>query len=162
MTASTARRLTEQFGVVYGITSFSKAAALIDTDSVNMKNYSHATFIFAFGAITGDSILTINSGATDGTKTTAETFRYRLAGAAGKAAGADVYGAEASSAALTLTAATYQNKILVCEIQADEITDDQPFVTGSIDATANPMLVSCVILLRGPRYRGNAMPVAIP
>ena len=47
----------------------------VDGDSINTSLYNHITFIFLFGELTGDAILTVNSGATAGVKTTAETFR---------------------------------------------------------------------------------------
>jgi len=58
------------------------AGANLDTDSINMKNFSRATFIIQWHAIgVADSTLYVYSGATDGTCTTALTFRHAKGGA---------------------------------------------------------------------------------
>ena len=75
----------------------------IDTDSVNTGRLHSLIAVFTFGAITGNSVLKVYSGATAGTKTTAETFRYRLADAEQGVDDADNFGDWATSAALTLT-----------------------------------------------------------
>ncbi|WP_455387487.1 hypothetical protein [Petrachloros mirabilis] len=137
-------------------------AAGVDGDSVNMENYGHVTFIILFGELTGNAVLTINSGATDGTKTTAETFNYRATAADLKAAAGDTLGTEATSAALTLTAATYEDRMVVVEMDADEFTDGQPFVTPALSADASELFASITAILSQPRFAKQTPPTAIP
>ena len=134
----------------------------IDLDSINMKGFHHATIVLLFGAdLAGDAILTINSGASDGTKTTAETFSYRYGSAATKSATADTLTDRATSAALTLTGTTFVSRMLICEINADAMTEGQPFLTGSLSAAASAGTCNAFAIL-DPRYPSNAIPSAIP
>jgi len=155
------KRITEEFGIVYALKPGDHQAG-VDGDSINTKNYREVAFLIQAATLTGDAVLKVYSGATDGTKTTAETFRYRLADADQAAAGADQFDDEATSAALTLTAATYSDRVLVVEISADELTADQPFVTLEIGAEASAFNAAVVAVLRGARYQASDMPTAIP
>jgi hypothetical protein len=134
----------------------------VSGDSVSMENYNHITFIILFGELTGDAILTVASGATDGTATTAETFNYRITGADLKAVAGDTLAAEGTSAALTLTAATYEDRMIVIEMDADEFTDGQQFITPAISSAASECFASIVAILSEPRYGQNVPPSAIP
>jgi len=137
------------------------AQAGADGDSFSLENYQHATFLIMLGALTGDAVLTINSGAAAATKTTAETFNYRLGSAAKGSATADVLGDEATSAALTLTAADYQNRLLVVEMDGAELTSGQPWVTLNFSAAADALNVAVVAVLSQPRYARQNPPTAI-
>lgn len=154
-------RLSEEKGIVYGFKPADHNAAGIDTDCIDTKYCAHVTYIVQFGALTGNSVLTVKSGASDGTKTTAETFYYRLAGADQAATGADVYAAATSAATLTLTAATYDNRVLIVEVPVAELTAGQPFLTLEIDDTATALNASCVAILSGMRYVANQSPSVI-
>ena len=134
----------------------------VDGDSINCKNCDHVTFLIQFAALTGDAVLTINSGATDGTKTTAETFYYRLAGGVQGAASGDVFGAESSGTTLTLTAATYANKLLAVDVPVRELTDGQPFLTLALSSAASALNASIVALLGRHRYPAYQPPSSIP
>jgi hypothetical protein len=92
-----------------------------DGDSINMGKVHRATIIITFGALTGNAVLKLYSGATAGTKTSALTFQYKYSGAATGSDGSDVYSDAASSAALTLTGTTFANRCLVIEIEATEM-----------------------------------------
>ncbi len=131
-------------------------SAGIDFDSVHMGRLHSLSVCMAFGAITGNSILTVNTGATEGAKTTAIAFKYRFGGGDFKAASADILGAATSVAAagLTLTATTYDHRLLVIEVDSDTMTDGQPWLTVSVDATASVFL-SGAIGIGIPRYEGN-------
>jgi len=153
-------RLCEQHKIV-PILEPQDFEAGVDGDSVSMENYGHATFIFLFGELTSDAVLTIHSGATAGTKTTAETFNYRATAADLKNASGDTLGAEATSAALTLVAATYEDRMIVVELDADELTAGQPWITPAIDAAASEAFISCVAILSQPRYAQSIPPTAI-
>jgi hypothetical protein len=136
-------------------------AAGADGDSVSLENYGHVTFIVAFGELTGDAVLTINSGAAAGTKTTAETFNYRATSADLKNASGDALGSESTSAALTLTAATYEDRMIVVEMDADEFTDGQQWITPNISSAASECFASIVAILSEPRYGADVPLTAI-
>lgn len=143
--------VAELLKVVPEIEPADHQAAGIDGVSINLGLVHQVLFLLHFGSLTGDSVLTVNSGATEGTKTTAETFRYRLAGQDTGTDGADNYGAWATSASLTLTAATYDHRVLEIEVNSDEFTPGQPWVTLAIDATATALFVSAVAVCK-PRF----------
>jgi len=154
-------RLCEQFGIVPIIEPEDHQAAGIDGDSVKMENYGHVTFIFLFGELAGNSVLKIYEGATVGAKDTALTFSYRKTAADLKNANADQLGNEGTSAALTLTNTVYEDRVLVVEIDARELTDGYPWVTPEIDDTASELLVACVAIMGKPRYAEDVPPTAI-
>jgi hypothetical protein len=137
-------------------------------DSINMAGYHRAAFVILFGAITGDSILTVNSGASNAAKTSALTFKYALGGAAigtavaGSTASCDVLAATATSAALTLTAATYANKMLIVEVDASDMdtANEENWLTIDIDATASAGIAYMVAILE-PRQTGNRSVTAL-
>lgn len=128
----------------------------VDFDSIHLGKIHQALIIIAFGDITGDAVLTINTGATAGTKTTAETFRYRLSSADLKNASADLYGAWSTSASLTLTAATYNDRILQIQVNSDEFTAAQPWLTGALSSAASNIFAS-VVAVCVPRHVGNTV-----
>ena len=152
-----ANRLSEQYNIIYLIEPQDHQASGIDGDSFHVGRI-HAFDIFvAFGALTGNSTMSLYSGATAGTKTTQEAWRYRLSGADVRSAGADVFGdftAIAAGAALTLTAATYNDRLVVISMDSDQFTDGQPWITLEIDSTANPLNVSAVAICK-TRFAAN-------
>jgi hypothetical protein len=85
-----------------------------DGDSINMGKVHSVEFLLAFGAVTGDAVLKFYVGATVGTKTTAVAFNYRLSTVDYGSAAADVFGASTAvaSSGLTLTAASYDHRLL--------------------------------------------------
>ncbi len=153
-------RLAEQTKIVHVLEPQDHGAG-VDGDSVSMENYSHVTFLIPFGELDGDAVLTINSGATAGTKTTAETFNYRACATDHKSAGGDLLAAETTSAALTLTAATYEDRFIVVEMDADEFTDGQQWITPTFSSDATNLFVSVMAILSKPRYGQNVPPTAI-
>ena len=152
-------RLAEQIKIVNVIKPADNEAGATG-DSINTGLASNVTFILTCGALTGDAVLTIKSGASAGTETTSETFNYRLADADQAAAGADGFGNWTTSSSLTLTAATYDNRILVMEIDPRTITEGQPWLTLSLSAAASVHL-SAVVALVTPRYAGHDAPTVI-
>ncbi len=154
-----AQRLVENANIVYVLKPGDHQAGVVG-DSINAGKVHSLAFLLQFGALTGDAILSIYSGATAATKTTQETFRYRLADAVQGSATADTFGAWATSSALTLTAATYQNKMLVVEIDSDELTDGQNWCTLDLDSTASALNASVAAVCE-PRIRANVIPTVI-
>lgn len=135
----------------------------ISGDSVNMSRYNHGCWIFTFGEMDGGpAYLTMESGGTDGTETTAETFRYRLTASELRTATGDQLGSESTSANLALTAASYEDFMLVVEMDTDELTEDQPFMTPVISAAATNVFVACVCVLTEARYLKDVPAAAIP
>ncbi len=134
----------------------------VDADSINMKNFHRATFIMTFGTLSGNAVLTVNSGATDGEKTSALTFNYALGSAAIGAASCDVLAAGTAAATLTLTAATYTDKMLIVEVEAAamDLANEEEWLTLSLsDAAASG---SCdVVAILEPRYTGNCSGTAL-
>jgi hypothetical protein len=130
----------------------------VDSDSVDMTDASHAAFLLSFGACTGAAgpILKLYEGATHGAKTTALTFNYRYGGAAAKSASADVYSAEATSAALQIATATLQNRLLVIELAASAMTDGMRYLTIEVGAEADSGVLHIEAILE-PAYKGDVI-----
>jgi hypothetical protein len=124
-----------------------------DFDSFKIANAAGFDVVIQFGAVTGDAVLTAYCGATDAAKTTAIPFRYRLSSGDFKAASADLYAAEATDAdgIITLTAATYDHRVLVIHFDAAEVPDGKPFVTLELSAAASVLLASAVLVATAVR-----------
>lgn len=146
-------RMSENLNVVYSVKGADHGSG-VDGDSVNMGKMFRVMFVLMFNAITGDAVLTLSSGATNGTKTTSETFRYRLADADQGSATADTYADWATSSALTLSATTYDNRSLIVEMDSDELTDGQPWLTLVLSGAASNLNVT-VLMLGEPRFSAN-------
>jgi hypothetical protein len=126
----------------------------VDCDSFHAGRLHSFAIFLQFGELTGNAVLTVESGATAGTKTTAETFNYRVSDAVLKTATGDTYGDWATSASLTLTAATYEDKIIVIEMDSDALTTGQPWVTVALSGAASELFVS-VVAVGQPRFEGH-------
>ena len=131
----------------------------IDSDSINMANFHHASFDIIFGpsyAGAAGAIIKLYSGATVGAKTTALTFNYRYTSGAIKAADADVLTIEATSAALQLATATMADRLLSIEIDASAMTAGHSWLTLEIgaEADAGEMTILAHLLPRYPSAAG--------
>lgn len=137
-------------------------SAGIDADSVNMGRLNSLSAVFTFGAITGNSVLKVYSGATAGTKTTALAFDRRLGSGDYKAANADQFGAKTAvaSTGLTLTAATFDHRQVAIEIDADLMTDGEEWLTFEISNVASTLFVAAVGV-GDTRYPGNLIPTVL-
>ncbi|MDD4892316.1 MAG: hypothetical protein PHU85_20530 [Phycisphaerae bacterium] len=157
-------RFSETHGIVYVLKPADYAAGGTG-ESINTELYSHVTFLVQCATMTDNggagADLTVKSGLTDGTQTTAETFHYRLADAVQAAAGADVYADEASATTLELLKATYDSKLLIVEVDVSEITVDQPWLTLALNNHGTAANLSVVAILGGPRYLAQHMPSAL-
>jgi hypothetical protein len=126
----------------------------VDSDSVDMQGVQSATFQLVFGPSYGGAnpaIIKLYSGATHGAKTTAMTFNYRYGGGAIKAASADVLSDIASSAALSIARATMVSRLLLLEVNADQITDGHRYLTVEVGAESDSGEL-CIIALLDPMY----------
>ena len=148
-------KLAENMKIVPLLNSANTGAG-VSMESINMKGFHSATILITFGAMVGDAILTVASGATDAALTSDLTFRYAYVGAAIGAANSDVLTADATSAALTIAAATYANKMLVIDIEAVEmdVANAEEWLTCAISAAGTSAVVHAVAVLH-PRYTGK-------
>lgn len=151
-------KLFTQENLIIPLTTLSAdCTANLECDSFSLKHWDHATIMIMFSAtLSGDNVLTIECGATDSADTSDATFHYRLASAAPNVANSDVLAADATAATLTLTAATYQGKMLVLEIDAEELPKSgetvYDWVTVDLDGTASTCTCMAFAVLSRGRY----------
>jgi hypothetical protein len=113
-----------------------------------MKGAKQAAILVMFGpSLSGNPVLTLYSGAADGEKTTAVTFKYRYGGAATASASADVLSAKATSAALTCTGTTFVSRLLVIEVDAAALTDGHDWLTLQVGAEGSAGEFAAVAVL---------------
>lgn len=160
-------RLSESLQFIPMIETEAYGGAGVDSDAIDMSRFHTVSFIFAFGDLTGDSTLTLYPGSTAAIAVakseTSFGFNYRLAAADAGATLADTFGNEtavAAAASLTLTAATYDHKLLLVEIDCDQLTSDYRYLVWSVSSTANPLDLSCVAI-GAPRYAGHTHPTSL-
>ena len=142
---------------------FNTAASNL-TDSINMRDYRRATFLIQLYDIgTASPVLYAYSGATDAACTSALTFRYAFGSAAQGSTDCDVLGAWSTSAALTLTHGTYDNYLLVVDIDASEMdmANDEEWLTLDFTDPGNATGQAIVIAILEPRYTGNCSETAL-
>lgn len=132
-------------------------AAGADGDSVNMGRLNRLTIALSLGSITvADPHVKVFSGATAGAKTTALTFRYKLGAAAAGSATADTFGTAATSADLTVSNATGDNKLLLIEIRASQLESGHVWVTLELGNQATVFMASAVGI-GFARYHGQTL-----
>jgi len=139
-------KITENFTIIPGLAPID-AAAGADSDSVDMGLLHSVLALIALGSITvADFHVKVYSGATAGTKTTALTFNYRYSSAACKSATADVLGAWASSADLTVSNASKDNFLLAIEVDSSEMPSGKNWLTVEISSGATVLLAAVVFV----------------
>jgi len=150
-------RFSEQFKILPLTVSADVTTAGVDSQSIHMGKLHAACFMVNFGPITADDVLKVFVGAATATKTTAIAFRYRLAAADTKSALSDTYGAftAVTSSGLTLTAATFDNRLILVELDSQEIADATPWVTLEIAGSATTQNVSITAICE-PRFASNS------
>ena len=130
-----------------------------------MALYNHLTLIMIGNAdIAGTPILTISAGLTVGAITAAITFSYRYSTDEVLTAGGDVMDTWATSNALTLTAASILDGMLVVEIDAQSLLlggVQYQWVTPVLDAAGTDGECAIIGILSEPRYAQSIMPTAI-
>ena len=141
------------------------ASATNPADSINMKNFHRATFLINLQTLAGaDLHCIVYSGATAAALTSALTFHYAFMGAAALAANADVLADDGTSSDLTIANATYDNYMLVVEVDASDmdVANGEEWLTLSFpdSATGATGNLSAVAILE-PRYTGNVSPTAL-
>jgi hypothetical protein len=132
------------------------AGATLAGDSINMAKCHSARFIVIFHALGGAATyVKVYSGATAAAATSALTFRYAFGGAATGSANADKTATWATSANLSVAHATYDNYMLVIDIDASDmdVANGEEWLTIQFEdtdtgATGNATVVAIV----DPRY----------
>ncbi len=150
-------RFSERYKIVALTESADVTTNGFDTKSINMGKVHEACFILNFGSVTADDALKVYVGAATATKTTAVAFKYRLASADTTVALSDTHGAftDVASTGLTLTAATFDHKSVIVEIDSQAIADATPFVTLEVAGSATTQNCSVVAIVQ-PRYASNS------
>jgi hypothetical protein len=153
--------LSEQFKVI-GLGTSTDFNGGFTADSINTANLHHVMFVLTYGAVAGATaaVLTVKSGASAGTQTTAETFYSRYGGAGQGSASADVYSAWASGTSVDVASATITTRTQIIEIDCKGLTAGQPWITLALDGSADSGIVHAVAICV-PRFEGNAIPTAI-
>lgn len=157
-------RLAEEYKIVPVMSIGDLAAgATLSGDSINMKNFHRCTFLVMMHALGGAAnYILIYSGATAAALTTAETFTYAFGGAATESAGADILAANSTSANLSVAHATYDNYMLVCEIDASAMTAGQPWLTFTCaDTDTGATGGMSVFAVLEPRYSSDRSATAL-
>lgn len=147
-------RIIDTHAAIHACEPADHQAAGIDFDSFHVGRMGNVSVLILFGALTGHSVLTVNVGASAGSKTTTVPFRHQLATGVFKAASGDLFGVEtvvAAGGSLTLTDATYAHKVLIINIDSAAVPDATPWVTINIDGTATELLVAAFALGAKPR-----------
>jgi hypothetical protein len=136
------------------------------SDSFDMSKYNHATLlVIGDDSCAGNGIITIYGGAADAEETAAITFTYRYSSADVAVASSDIFGAAATSAALTTTVASIKNQVTVIEFDAEDLyvsNVQYRYVTVVVDATGSAGTVSIIAILSEPRYSEAVMDTANP
>lgn len=163
--------MTQRFSQSHGIVPIEQC--ILDNwtdggtlDSINMALYNHCTIIFIGGAdCTTDATLTIYGGTADAGTDAAITFTYRYSAGDIGAASADVLGTAATSASLTVTAASLADRIMVVEIDSEDLNisgTQYNYITAVLGAEGTNGEYSAVAILSEPRYEKAIMPTAVP
>lgn len=150
-------RFSERYKILPLTESADVTTSGVDSQSVNMGKLHTCCFLLNFGAITSDDALKVYVGAATATKTTAIAFKYRLAAADTKSALSDTLGAftDVASTGLTLTAATFDHRLVVVEIDSQSIADATPWVTLEIAGSATAQNIS-IVAIAEPRFASNS------
>jgi hypothetical protein len=147
-------RLCEQYKIVPLLEPEDHQAAALTCESINLKNYSWCTIIFLFGELAGHEVITIHSGATANADSADVYFDYAYTGADLKTAGGDVITVKSDGtpvATLTLADETFQDRMLVLEINPATLTDGYTWISVIGDAAGTQLFASAVAILT-PKY----------
>jgi len=139
-------------------------SSTVDSDSINMKGFHKATFIITIDTLgTASSVLTVNSGATDGAITSALYFDYAFGGAAIASADCDVLAATTNANTLSITYGTYSDYMLVVEVDASamDTANEEEWLTLRFTDPGTATGTVDVIAILDPRYTGNRSDTAL-
>lgn len=161
--------LTENYKIVpCGIDVDFHSATDNVCDSINMKNFHKATYLIQLVDIgTASPLLLAYSGTSDAARTSALPFKYAFASATTGSASCDVLGdwTECEATGLTLTHGTYDNYLLVVEINASamDIANGEEWLTLDFQDTADAGATgqAIVIAVLEPRYKTGESPTCL-
>ena len=125
----------------------------VTMDAFKLTEHGHATVIFTFAALTGSYVLTVTQGATAAANTAALPFDYAYTAVDINSDGAETLSALTNDAdgVLTLTDGTYDNRMLVVEIDGKSLTDGYDWVDMRLSSAGAGYATALVILSEG-RY----------
>jgi hypothetical protein len=146
--------MVKDFGMVnhiVPITAPVQKTATFVTPHVALKKYERAKFLVLLGALATDSFtLTVTASSDNaGGTPTALSFKYRVTAAAGTDTLGDLSAAVTS---LVLTHSTYGGKVVIIEVDADELTADKPYVGLTFTDPGSADAVIGVVAELKPRY----------
>jgi hypothetical protein len=159
--------LAERFKVVPVANALDISAATAYTDSINMKNFHKATFIFQIGALGGnDSHIYAYSGAADATYTSSIPFKYSFGTAATGSASCDILVAETAVTAgpVHLTNATYSNFMMIIEVDVmdmDIVNQEEWLAIGFLDTDGGATGLVYGVAILEPRFTKNVSGTAL-
>ena len=152
----------EVLPVLAPIAAITNDAARV-TSFVDLSLCHWVTFIVQFGAIssTDTGLITVAvEGSTTGADTDTEAnvaYSYRISNAIGAAPSLGTITASASTATTTVASSDVASALLIIEVNPDEV--QTRYVRVSIDpATDSTSYYSNAIVVKEPRYPGNAIP----
>lgn len=133
------------------ITAPIQKTATFVTPHVAMKKYESAQFLVLLGNLATDSFtLTVTASAvTAGSTATALSFKYRKSAAAGTDTLGDL---SAVVTELVLTHGTFDNMVIVVDVDGAELTADKPYVGLTFTDPGNADAVIGVVAVLKPRY----------
>lgn len=158
--------INENYKVV-PIGNYEDMSSDVTFNSINMKNYHKATLILQFVSIgTANPTLTVYSGATDAATTSALYFNYAWGGAAEGSASCDVLEDWTNANTLEIAHATYDNYMLVVEVDAAsmDIANEEEWLTAVITDESSPHTVTgnvTAFAILEPRYKSNQSETAL-
>ena len=139
-------------------------ASPMSGDSINMEGFHSCCFIVNCQDLdVADCTVTITSGATDAARTSNLTFNYAWASAAAAGANCDVLTAWTSAAAVALTFGTYDNYMLIIEIEAAamDLANNEEWLTFVLTDAGGATGNVSVIAVLTPRYKSNVHVTAL-
>ena len=161
--------IAENYKIV-PLIQYADMSADVVCDSFNMKGYHTATFVFMFGTLSGaNATLTICSGTTAAAVTSPLYFNYAYGGAvvgtavAGSTASSDVLGAWTNVATLAIANGTYDNFMLVCEVDASvmDLANSEEWMTAKFTTAGSVVGRVDGIAILKPRYPANRIPTCL-
>jgi hypothetical protein len=137
----------------------------ITTDSVNMGKLHKIKLVINTGVLTGDgATIQFYAGATAGAQTTEIFPKYRVSGADTGSAGADVFGARATTPAggiLFTPATSFDLRVITVDILSDDMPNGLPWLTLQVEDGAASAQFQSITGIGWPRYSGDTHTTAL-
>lgn len=153
-------RLSEELQFIPVVETEAYGGAGTDSDCIDLSRFSSVSFVFSFGDLTNDSTLIFYAAPTAALAVVKTgygiAYKYRLGAATVRTTLSDTFGDATTVAAtgLTLTAATFANKLFLVEFDCDQMTTTNRYMVFAVSATASPMDLSVTVVGK-PRWPGH-------